>query len=58
MRFCLFHDADGSNKAGAISSRLFIDAPLGFGDRDPWRARRGTDRSYEVQPCVSLGGEG
>jgi hypothetical protein len=58
MRFCLFHDADDSNKAGAISSWLFLDAPLGFGDRDPWRAGRRTDRSYVVPPCVWLGGEG
>jgi hypothetical protein len=29
MRFCLFYDAHDSNEAGAILSRLFIDAPLG-----------------------------
>jgi len=58
MRFCLFCDAYESNEPGAIWSRLFIDAPLGFGDRDPWRARRGTDRSHVVPLCVWLGGEG
>jgi hypothetical protein len=58
MRFWLFCDAYESNKAGAIWLRLFIDAPLGFGDRDPSRAGRRTDRSYVVPPCVWLGGEG
>jgi hypothetical protein len=57
MRFCLFCDAYDGNEAGAISSRLFIDAPLGFADSDPWRARRGIDRSYVVPPCIGLGGE-
>jgi hypothetical protein len=56
MRFCLFCDAHDSDEAGAILSRLFIDAPLGFGDRDPSRAGRRTDRSYVVPPCVRLGG--
>jgi len=58
MRFCLFCDAYDSNEAGGISSRLFIDAPLGFGDRAPWRARRGTDRCSAVPPCVWRGGDG
>jgi hypothetical protein len=58
MRFCLFYDIYDSNEAGAISSRLFIDAPLGFGDRDPSRAGRRINRSYVVPPCVRLGGEG
>jgi hypothetical protein len=57
MRFWLFCDTYEGNKAGAILSRLFIDAPLGFGDRDPSRAGRRTDRSYVVPPC-ELGGEG
>jgi hypothetical protein len=60
VRFCLFCDAYESNEAGAIWSRLFlfIDAPLGLGDRDPSRACRRTDRSCVVPPCVRLGGEG